>query len=1010
MPVFCRYSHRPLICRPLAFDANDLSGMLISSSLGREAVLKYPAVAPFFEEIMVRTQAFSGYLPKRFWQGLWLALLTVILAGCLSSGGGGGSSSGGDSSGGGGDGGSPGGGGTESVVLSSTSVSPASAATGSDVTIYFEIEGSGYDHDDLRVVLGDEVILPEIITEERVVFVVPAGLTGDQTVFLRLGSSESNRMRFTVSDTVSIVTPRPDELEETDGGAQVAYNLLLIFIAEGADLDAVAAAAAAAEGGEVVGGIDLLRSRQLRLPTTSLEQLEAAADRLKAHPQIEDVLMDIHLEPEALSINWSADPDISGQRASNRVEEGAQLYIESVHPERDGAVMPFFRSMGVFESGIHFSRPDFNGYAADGSSRSGNIGLFSPDRGRSTAEEAIHGTNVLGLIAAELGDGGSAGLLRALGEAGAHGGINIRVGNSGSRSIHSFLADAILALDSGAQIINVSAGAHRCASFRAGACVDGAVQSNGAVVTENVLSALLFDSLSRGYDRLLMSMSRHFPNAMLVVAAGNGNTDTGERAVRLFGAHPSAQVLTVGAHDLAAAPARESYSNYGARVDIAAAGRVRSAWNDAEVRGTSYAAPLVAATVLAMRSIEPNLTPSQVRRMLRETALPIDNNEVVLTSDAGVEVGRDVFTRPLSTAEVGSDAARLNKGARLNVEGAIQAALDARLGRTRPIGDPVSVEIAGGASITERLSVTLPAEGAVFDRVDIMFLVDVSGSYSSSIAQFKRQAVDLVNAFRASGNDVNTGIASFSDTPISPWGVSSDYAFQLDQPLSGDADATISAINSLALRNGADTPESQLEALYQLATGGGRAVPGNPQADLESSVAGWREGSLRIIFMATDADFHSSTDEEHGVYSEGYPGPGWTETVNALTGSGIRVYGLERGYSVDDVRAIVEQTDGQVFQLDGSSSDIVARVSEALDTAAAVLDLKLVPNGDFAGMVQSISPSIIRDVRRGETVSFDVTFNRGRSGPGEQRFVFRLDVVGAETAVIEEIPVIINLR
>src|SRR5690606_32993690 len=121
--------------------------------------------------------------------------------------------------------------------------------------------------------------------------------------------------------------------------------------------------------------------------------------------------------------------------------------------------------------------------AADGSSRSGNIGLFSPDRGRSTAEEAIHGTNVLGLIAAELGDGGSAGLLRALGEAGAHGGINIRVGNSGSRSIHSFLADAILALDSGAQIINVSAGAHRCASFRAGACVDGAVQSNGAVVT-----------------------------------------------------------------------------------------------------------------------------------------------------------------------------------------------------------------------------------------------------------------------------------------------------------------------------------------------------------------------------------------------------------------------------------------------------------------------------------------------------------------------------------------------
>ncbi len=75
-----------------------------------------------------------------------------------------------------------------------------------------------------------------------------------------------------------------------------------------------------------------------------------------------------------------------------------------------------------------------------------------------------------------------------------------------------------------------------------------------------------------------------------------------------------------------------------------------------------------------------------------------------------------------------------------------------------------------------------------------------------------------------------------------------------------------------------------------------------------------------------------------------------------------------------------------------------------------MLDLRLAPNGDFAGMVQSISPSVIRDVRRGETVHFDVTFNRGRSGPGEQRFVFRLDVVGAETAVIQEIPVVINLR
>ena len=954
------------------------------------------------KEIMVHTHILSNYLPRRPWQGLWLVLLTVLLTGCF--GGGGGSSSGKDSGSGGG------GGGDSSATLSSTSVNPSSGATGASITVQFEVEGEGLDNNDIRVVLGEEVIAPETIAEDHLSFIVPAGLDGDQTLFLRAGDAESNRMRFTVSDSVSIVTPDDDELLETDGDGRVAANLVLIFIAEGADMDVVAQAAANAEGGEVVGGIDLLRSRQLRLPTATIEQLEAAVERLKERDHIEDALMDIHLDPEALSINWSADPDIGGQRASNRVEEGARLYVETVHPERSGAVMPFFRSMGVFEAGVHFARPDFSGYAADGSGRSGNIGLFAPDRGRSTSTASIHGTNVMGLIAAELGDAGSAGLLRAIGDAGAHGGVNIRVGNSGSRSIHSFLADVALALDSGAQIINMSSGVHRCARFVAGGCSDGPLQSNGAVVTNNLLSAVLFDNLSRGYDRLITSMGRYYPNAILVVSAGNGNTDTSVSAERLFGAHPSVQVLTVAAHTNGASPVRESYSNFGARVDISAAGTVRSAWDDGESRGTSFSAPLVAATVLAMRSIEPNLTPAQVRRILRETALPIDDNQVVLTNSAGTETGSAVFTRPLSAAEVGSDTARLNKGARLNVEGAIQAALDAREGRTRPIGDPVSIDIDGSESITERLEVTLPAEGAVFDRVDIMFLVDVSGSYSSSINQFKAQAVDLVNAFRASGNDVHTGIASFSDTPISPWGDSNDYAFRLDQPLTADSDSTITAINDLTLHSGNDTPESQLEALYQLATGSGRTVADVPRADLEASVTGWREGSLRIIFLATDADFHSSTNEDDGVYTVGYPGPGWTETVNALKALGIRVYGLERGYSVDDVRAMVTQTEGQVFQLDSASSDIVAKVVEALDNAAAVLDLQLIPNGDFAGMIQSITPSVIRDVRRGETVHFDVTFNRGRSGPGEQRFVFRLDVVGAETAVIEEIPVIVNLR
>src|SRR5690606_39387522 len=80
-------------------------------------------------------------------------------------------------------------------------------------------------------------------------------------------------------------------------------------------------------------------------------------------------------------------------------------------------------------------------------------------------------------------------------------------------------------------------------------------------------------------------------------------------------------------------------------------------------------------------------------------------------------VGSDVFTQPLSAAEVGADPSRLGKGARLNVEGAIQAALDAREGRTRPITDPVTVVI-GDRKSTRLNSSHVKISYAVFSLIN----------------------------------------------------------------------------------------------------------------------------------------------------------------------------------------------------------------------------------------------------------------------------------------------------
>ncbi|MCC5859805.1 MAG: S8 family serine peptidase [Ectothiorhodospiraceae bacterium] len=945
-----------------------------------------------------------GAKPRWLLPALVAVFAAMVLTGCF-----GGSSSGGGGGGGNGDGDAD----PAGVTLRATGVNPGSADEGALVEVGYTVETEddvSVDASDIRVVLGGEELGPESASSDKVSFRIPAGVSGDTTLYLKAGAAESNTLQFTVTSGVSVVTPAPEDIVTGEDGSELAVNLVMIFVETGHDPDSVAQAAATAEGGEVVGWIDALRARQLRLPTESIEQLEAAVERLKAMDGIKNVVMDIQYEPDDLSVDWSADPDLTGQRASNRVEEGVDAYINAVHPTRSDAVSPYFRSIGVFEAGVHYSLDDYAGYATDGGSRSGGIALFAPDRGTSTSRGSNHGSNVVGILAAELGDGGAAGLLRAAGEVGAHGGFNIRVGNSGGSSAHGFMGEIILALEAGARVFNMSAGVHKCEMFSASVCVQGTLQSDGNVVTNNARQESVFDSWKVTFDEVVGLVQRDYPDAILVVSAGNGNTDAGDRDWRLFGAHPSDQVLTVGAHDNASSPGREGYSNYGERVDISAAGTVRASRGGGSTSGTSFAAPLVAATVAAMRSIEPDLTPVQVRQILRSTALPIDDNGVTLHDEDGNEIGSTVFTRALTEAEAGAGDERVGKGARLNVEGAILEALARRDARTRRTGDPLSVSISGRETVTRSVNVTIPGEGVVFDRVDIMFLVDVSGSYGSSIAQFQAQAVDLVNAFEAGGTDVYTGLATFSDFPIPLTGSGpDDYAFRLDQALTGDGAQTIEAINGMELLFGGDLPESQLEALYQLATGAGRTVEGYPEANIEPSNTGWRDGSLRIVFLATDANFHTPEDEEYGHYTEGFPGPSWRTTVDALRARGIRVYGLERGYEVRDVRDIVEQTNGEVFQLDSASSQIVEAVEEALASAAAELDLELVPNGDFAGLIQDITPELIEGVSRGDTVTFEVSLSRGTVGPGEHVFVFRLEVVGAGTAIIEEIPVIVNL-
>ncbi len=126
-------------------------------------------------------------------------------------------------------------------------------------------------------------------------------------------------------------------------------------------------------------------------------------------------------------------------------------------------------------------------------------------------------------------------------------------------------------------------------------------------------------------------------NVTVVAAAGNENTSD----LRYPASFPG--VISVGAIDLSGGKA--PYSNFGSRVDVVGPGGntgedrngdgfidgvLSTLWNEAGnqpsfefYQGTSMASPHVAGVASLMLSVNPTLTPGQVRRILQDTAIDL---------------------------------------------------------------------------------------------------------------------------------------------------------------------------------------------------------------------------------------------------------------------------------------------------------------------------------------------------------------------------------------------------
>ncbi|WP_457567317.1 hypothetical protein [Desulfurobacterium sp.] len=321
------------------------------------------------------------------------------------------------------------------------------------------------------------------------------------------------------------------------------------------------------------------------------------------------------------------------------------------------------------------------------------------------------------------------------------------------------------------------------------------------------------------------------------------------------------------------------------------------------------------------------------------------------------------------------------------------------------------------------MTVDLPDPESGDVGVDVLWLVDLSGSFGDDIATWQNNTSAIVNALKTKISDLRVGLASFVDAPCGDFGsyLSGDYGYKLEVPLTSNFTQFSERIGNLTIYSGSDTPESQLEAMYQAITGEGVVCNGTcANATINATDPGWGAGRIHLLVVSTDAPFHRPTDVDWSGIQYPYPA-NVTDVLAAANETGVSISFLFAGYDYDwdgnttvtDIYQIepatgeiANATHGIVYTMSANSSEIVEALESLANATVGNATIELVPVGDTYGIVASISPSVLTgiDLTSTDKVDFTVTFSApsGTTLPSSIDFYLVVKVEGSE---IYRIPV-----
>ena len=245
---------------------------------------------------------------------------------------------------------------------------------------------------------------------------------------------------------------------------------------------------------------------------------------------------------------------------------------------------------------------------------------------------------------------------------------------------------------------------------------------------------------------------------------------------------------------------------------------------------------------------------------------------------------------------------------------------------------------------------------------DVYFLIDATASMAEEIANVRDTLTNIASAVSQDIPDVQMGVGAFRDFPFAPqgavvlqqlYGLPSDRPYAHGLSLTDNLPEVQNFLGSVVANTGADLPEAQTEALYQVATGEGgewsglavtpslNLVPATlrlPPANCAAGLRGYacfRQGTTPIVVLVSDAPWHNGPEGAR-AYSGITPAPHtFDQARDALVGLGARMVSVVVDGSVDG----------------RSDSEAMLRATGSIDAAGNPLVYDA-PNG-------VVSPSIV---------------------------------------------------